>query len=667
MRSRSFQLAVLVLGLALSAAAQQQWVPLGPDGGDVRSFGRDPHANGRILLGTSSGQIFQSLNDGKTWKRYVQLGNGRDLVLDHIVFHPTRQGTVYIAAWSVEENSGDIFRSVDDGRTWRPLREMRGKSVRAFDLAASNPNVMVAGALDGVYRSADGGDHWSLISPPGHVDIRNIESIAIDPRNPDIIYAGTWHLPWKTTDGGLTWTNIKQGIIDDSDVFSIIIDPVDPRVVYASACSGIYKSETGGSLFRKVQGIPFSARRTRVLKQDPADRNVVYAGTTEGLWKTADGGTTWRRVSSPSLIINDILLDPARQQSLLLATDRSGVLASTDGGEALVASNRGFSHRQVTAILIDQQDSSRIFAGVINDKEFGGVFSSRDGGQSWDQSNTGLGGRDIFSLQQTRSGLLVAGTNRGVFVLDPNAALSAWIAREKVVNVVETTVRATKQAKARTVRKTVFGKLTARINDLHVAPDAWFAATAEGIFATNDEGRSWHGGAVDKQSEFVSVAASADVVVAATRRAVVVSTDRGQSWKSVALPADVSMVANVEVAPTNRIYLAAREGAYRSEDAGLSWQRLTRLPVNQLASIYYDEDGQRLLTTTTTSTQIFQSTDFGMTWKRAETGWMLKRIRTARGRVLATTNFDGIVAHPDSLPATAAASSGSSTGGLNDD
>jgi photosystem II stability/assembly factor-like uncharacterized protein len=143
------------------------------------------------------------------------------------------------------------------------------------------------------------------------------------------------------------------------------------------------------------------------------------------------------------------------------------------------------------------------------------------------------------------------------------------------------------------------------------------------------------------------VAASPEVVVASTRKAVVVSLDRGQSWKPVELPAEVSMVSNVAVAPASRLYIAAREGAYRSEDSGLSWERLTRLPVNQLASIYYDEETQRLLTTSETSTHMFHSADFGKTWKRADTGWILRRIRAARGRVLATTIFDGIVSQPD--------------------
>ncbi|HWZ42587.1 MAG TPA: hypothetical protein VNW97_03890, partial [Candidatus Saccharimonadales bacterium] len=247
-------------------AMAQQWKPLGPDGGDVRSFAYDPRDANRIFLGTSAGRLYLSTDGGSTWSRHAHLGNSSDMVLDNIVIDPTNSRTIYVAAWSVESStSGEMFRSLNGGRSWELLPDLHGKSIRALALAPSNPRVLVAGALDGVFRSRDGGDSWERISPVNHAEIKNVESIAVDPGNPDIIYAGTWHLPWKTEDGGRSWHNIRNGVIEDSDVFSIIIDPQNPSVVFASACSGIYKSETAGSQFRKIQGIPFSARRTRVL------------------------------------------------------------------------------------------------------------------------------------------------------------------------------------------------------------------------------------------------------------------------------------------------------------------------------------------------------------------------------------------------------------------
>ena len=108
----------------------------------------------------------------------------------------------------------------------------------------------------------------------------------------------------------------------------------------------------------------------------------------------------------------------------MLATDRAGVLASEDGGHSFVTSNHGYTHRYVTSILADKNDSNTLYVGVVNDREMGGVFVSHDGGQHWLQKSKGLDGRDVFTLKQASNGELVAGTNRGMFILAHNA--SEW-------------------------------------------------------------------------------------------------------------------------------------------------------------------------------------------------------------------------------------------------
>src|SRR6202140_5768226 len=406
LRTSLLLLAISLLSTALLASGP--WQVLGPDGGDARSLAYDAHNPDHILLGTSTGQMFASNDAGRTWSRLARLGD--DYVLDHIAIDPQDSNRIYVSAWSVSSQQiGEIFRTRDGGRNWENLPAMHGNSIRALAMYKGNSNVLVAGALNGVFRTKDGGNTWERLSPANSSDLKNIESIAIDPKDPNTVYAGTWHLAWKTDDGGANWHHINKGMIDDSDVFSVIVDSTNPAVVYASACSGIYRSDSAGDIFRKLQGIPFSARRTRVLKQDPKDPATVYAGTTEGLWKTTDGGKNWKHVTSSEVVVNDVLVDPRNSNRVLLATDRSGVLASDDGAQTFAASNHGYTHRYVSSILADQHDSSTIMVGVVNDREFGGVFSTRDAGQSWQQKRAGLGGRDVFALQQIPNGL-IAGT-----------------------------------------------------------------------------------------------------------------------------------------------------------------------------------------------------------------------------------------------------------------
>src|SRR5208337_269297 len=521
LRTSLLLLAVSLLSTALLASGP--WQVLGPDGGDARSLAYDAHNPDHILLGTSAGQMFVSNDAGRTWSRLARLG-GDDYVLDHISIDPQDSNRIYVSAWSVSSQQiGEIFRTRDGGRNWETLPAMHGKSIRAMAIHKGDSKVIVAGALDGVYRTNDGGNSWERLSPANSAEIKNIESIAVDPKDPNTVYAGTWHLAWKTPDGGATWQHMNKGMIDDSDVFSVIVDHDNPSLVFASACSVIYKSETAGTLFSKIQGIPFTARRTRVLKQDPTNENIVYAGTTEGLWKTVDLGKSWKRVSSEEVVVNDVFVDPRDSNHVLIATDRSGVMASTNGAATWETSNHGYAHRYVSALLADNQNANTLYVGLVNDREYGGVFYSHDNGQHWMQKSAGLGGRDVFALKQTASGMLVAGTNRGIFYNDPTT--TEWKPMNAVA--VAESKNLPRKGSKKPVTTTIWHKsvLEARVNDLELDSRRWFAATTSGVYTSTDMGKAWHGGRVLGQQDFVSVRAKGETVVAATRSTVMVSSD----------------------------------------------------------------------------------------------------------------------------------------------
>jgi photosystem II stability/assembly factor-like uncharacterized protein len=644
-------LIILVVALAATTSVWAgQWVAVGPDGGDVRSLSYDPKNPERIFLGTNTGTLFTSEDGGHSWSRFAHLGSGDDYVLDHIAIDSDNSKHIFVAAWSVDDQqAGDLFRSTDGGKTWTALPGMHGKSIRAMTIAASDHKTIVTGALDGVYRSNDAGDSWQKISASSQNEIKNIESIAVDPKDPNVVYAGTWHLAWKTSDGGASWHHINKGMIDDSDVFSIIVDSSNPSVVFASACSGIYRSATGGDLFSKIQGIPFSARRTRVLKQDPTNPNTVYAGTTEGLWKTLDSGKTWKRVSNPEVVVNDVIVDPRNSNRVLIATDRSGVMASDDGAQTFVASNHGYTHRYVTAILADKKDPNSIIVGVVNDREWGGVFTSQDGGQHWIQKSAGLGGRDVFTLKQTSTGALLAGTNRGIFTLEQNS--SEWKPINTVINEkVSTRVVVKGKKKTSVATKTpVRSVLDAKVNDIEVTAKGWFAATTSGLFVSKNDGKSWSGGPVMGKSDFISVQANDDVIVVANRTNVLVSSDEGANWKQGTLSSYVSSIRGVTLTPESQILVASREGAFRSSDSGATWEHVMNgLPDKNISSISYDPGRKRLLATSMAAGIVFQSSDNGHTWHRGpDTGYPLRRISVVHGRYMAATPFDGVIVQPE--------------------
>jgi photosystem II stability/assembly factor-like uncharacterized protein len=653
--------AALLLGLCGQAAraANPPWAPMGPDGGDARRFAFSARDASRIYLGTTDSWIYASSDGGSSWSRLAKLGTQDDLVVDSLVVDRSDPRTLYAGVWVTDRSDGGVYLSHDQGHTWSESADMHGQSVRALAQAQSNPRVLVAGTLRGVYRSVDNGQHWREISPTGGSEIHEVESIAIDPYDPEIIYAGTWHLPWKTNDGGARWNGIRQGVIDDSDVFSMIVDPSRPSVMFLSACSGIYKSDNFGYEFRKVQGIPSTARRTRSLRMDPADRNTVYAGTTEGLYKTQDGGENWARTTGADVIVNDVYVDPRNPKHVLLATDRSGVLASEDGGAGFQESSTGFSQRQVATLLVDEKTPGTMYAGVINDKTFGGVFISNDLGGTWKQQSVGLGGRDVFVLAQSDDGILLAGSSNGVFRWDG----SSWTPADTITGPANPPPAPAKQKPAAHGGKTNQAaaatvadppaKLGGRVTALYVGGDSWYAATAQGVFRSTDRGESWapvltsdHPGTFSRAGDYLTIAANDNTVFIGHREGIMASSDAGATWQAAKLPAGLTALATLALTPDGTLWAGGREGVFYTQDHGISWTALKRLPVVAVNGLTWDPSGNRLIVTSAEGTLVYAVDPRDHSWSWWNTGWTVHSVASLNGRLAAASLYSGVVLQP---------------------
>ena len=635
-----------------SVQAQSPWTSVGPDGGDARSLVAVPEDPSHLYLGTTNSWIYESTDAGASWHRLARLDGTDDLVVDNIVVDAANPSLIYAAAWKLDAADGGLWVSGDGGRNWKSDPGLLGQSIRAFAQAPSDPKILFAGTLQGVFRSRDAGGSWTLISPPGSREIHEVESLAVDPKDPDTVYVGTWHLPWKTADGGGYWQNIKQGVIDDSDVFSIIVDPEKPNIVYASACSGIYKSANGGNVFRKIQGIPATARRTRVLRQDPIHRDTVYAGTTEGLYKTTDAGKTFERMTGPDVIVNDVFVDPKNPEHVLLATDRGGVLASDDAAVTFKPSNHGFSARKVEALLIDPANPSHVYAGVVNDKTYGGVFFSDDGGTQWKQVGDGLDGRDVFALALAEDGTVLAGTNSGIFALEPDS--SAWTPRNIIANTIAKPFADVVRGKHLTVEKHVkvpLNVLSSRIFSLDLTGDAWLASTASGLYTSKDKGFTWQGGPAVGAIDYISVAAHGDVMVAARSSGVALSNDAGQTWWPMGVPTALTRIHQVAFSTDGTLWVGAREGVYFTRDKGNTWMWVHRLPLVGVDDLFYDPHLNRVLVSSRGTDLVYSIDAKSLDWKWLQTGFPLALVRPAGDRLLAASLDDGVLAEPQSAKA----------------
>jgi photosystem II stability/assembly factor-like uncharacterized protein len=563
--------ACLCAGVGVRSVQAQVWQAMGPAGGDVRALASDPAHPEVLYMGTTDGAIFASRDAGADWEQLGAAGENQNAVVTAIIVDPRDSARLYAATWTREASGegGGVFLSRDGGVTWRDSG-LAGHAVRALAQAASDPAVLVAGTLDGVFLSRDSGETWQRVTPAGNAELRNFDSLAVDPRNPLVIYAGTFHLPWKTTDGGAHWTPIHAGMIDDSDVLSLVTDAENPWRIFASACSGIYRSDDAGGAWEKLEGIPYSSRRTPVIRQDAAHPAILYAGTTEGLWKTSDGGASWRRISPRSWVINSMMILPRAddgESRVLLGTEQHGVLASDDGGASFHASNVGFHHHRIVSLAVDWQDPDRAAAVLENTPD--GLLMTEDGGKSWVPMSAGLDGEAVRQIFSSPMGWWAALASGGLAQFDVKR--NAW-ARIGVV----ADIAAMDSASDFAGGKSELRAFRLAVNDMFFADAAWLAATEQGLFVSHDSGRSWTGLPFGPGELAVgSVRASSDgrKIRLVSSGGMIFSEDAGSTWAWHDLPLASGGAIRLEWTNDNTLLAVARTGLYISRDAGNSWTK----------------------------------------------------------------------------------------------
>jgi len=591
---------LFVLTTLACVAAHAQWHSIGPFGGAAEVVRADPNRAGTVLAATRDGLLYRSTDSGASW---THLAFPAELsgTLHVLEIDRRRPGVWYVGIESdIAWNSG-LYRTVDGGASWNLLAGLKGKAIWSLAIWEINPQVMAAGAADGVFLSRDGGENWRRISPQENAELRPVVALAFDPVHSEVLYAGTTHLPWRTVDGGATWQSIHDGMLDDSDVFSISVDPSRPPIVYASACSGAYRSITAGRQWTRL-ATPRGAFRTYLVTLDPRHSGTVFAATSAGLLKSSNSGAAFHKVSDAS--VKSIAFDPSRPGWMYFASTTAGLMVSTDGGETLRESNRGFSNRTVTGIsgaggllyvstaydtgagglYVSSDRGAHLLpaggAGITGHRNllltaampgrpqvvfaaaYQGLWKSSDAGRSWaavaapgDGSVTALAA--VERKAAGRQDSLLAGTSSGLFLsLDDAATWTQVIAKETAA--------------------------AARVRLLQSSSGSDVAAvTDSGAFASFDAGVTWTAcGTPALGIQWYSVAvrnAGVPMVLAASSHGLFRSTDGCRTWSLMATGSlDAGTVSAVIAHPQNAAEFFAVQGGvvWRSVDGGLIWRPL---------------------------------------------------------------------------------------------
>src|SRR4051812_9083424 len=287
-------------------------------------------ANNRQSTSWGDG-IFKSTDGGKT---FTNMGLRNSKHIGRILIDPANNDVVIVAAQGPLFGSGGergVYKTTDGGKSWTQVLKV-DEMTGASDLAMSytDPKTIYAttyqrlrvaccmnggGPGSGLWKSVDGGDHWTRVAGNGWPD-GPLGRIGIDTyrKNGNTLYANV-----EGPGGGGRGGRGGAGA-----------DTTAGAATPAASTTGVYRSDDAGQSWRKVSGVNPRPMYFSQIRVDPSDANRIYMGGV-GLHMSTDGGANFQPDIAEAIHddIHAIWIDPSNSDHLIIGGD-GGLATSYD-------------------------------------------------------------------------------------------------------------------------------------------------------------------------------------------------------------------------------------------------------------------------------------------------------------------------------------------------
>jgi photosystem II stability/assembly factor-like uncharacterized protein len=681
MRNLPSAIAVLVLLVCSACAAAAatpdygdlHWRLLGPfRGGRVLTVSGVPTQPQTFYFGAVNGGVWKTIDTGRTWQ---PIFDGQPVgSIGALAVAPSNPDVVYVGTGEADMRSdiaqGDgMYRSRDAGRSWTKIGLSDSQQIGRILVDPRDPDTLFVAALGhpygpnterGVFRSRDGGQHWTRVLGQGE-DTGAID-LVFEPGHPQVIYAALWQVrrtPWniyppasgpgsglyKSTDGGDTWTPLRgNGFPEHVGRIGIAISDSVPSRVYAIVdgdAGGLYRSDDAGAHWRLASGDPRTWQRGWYfgrITADPKNADRVYALNTIVL-RSDDGGAHFNPLKGDATgdDFHELWIDPQHPERQILGVDQ-GAIVTTNGG--LTWSSW---HNQPTAQMYHVSTDDRFPYRVYGAQQDSGAVALP----------SAASGNANISMEQFKE--VTAGGEAGMIAPDPKdpdivygGGVERLDLRTEQTHSVDPTLRDPDALYRRTwTLPLVFSQAD---------PTALYYANQR-LFRTRDGGRHWSAISPDLTREDPQVPSNLDAVTAANnlgtgpRRGVIYaiapspldgkllwtgtddglvwrSADGGAHWSNVTPPAltawaKVGMIEashfdrNVAYVAVDRHRLDDRHPyVYRTRDGGRTWQAIVAgIRDGDFVNAVREDPKQRGLLYAATELGVYLSYDDGEHWQ----------------------------------------------------
>jgi photosystem II stability/assembly factor-like uncharacterized protein len=469
----------------------------------------DPHV---IAAGTADG-VYLSNDAGDTWKRISPEDDKELRPVVSLAFHPYERRTLYAGTTHLP------WRTNDGGLTWTSIHDGMLDDSDVFSITPDpgRPDVILASACSGVYRSYDAGKLWTRLPTP--LGAFRVYLVTRDLRNSQLIFAATTTGLLRSLNGGAAWTKVSTNVIK-----SIAFDPADPKRMYAASVNaGILRSDDEGMTFQDSNnGFSDHNLTTLVGADNVLYTAAIYEGAGSGLFRSEDQGHTWIPVTgagSASENFRFVRATPGRPNLLFAVTLRS-LLKSADGGRTWshMPSPGGHPVHALDVLPIGNPAPHQTAGPEIFAATDGGLFRTANEGLLWKPvplaatTEKASAPPPIQWIQSSSASALAVGTGRAAYL--STDAGKTWVACAAPLEAAQWYGLASDSKPA----------------------GITLAATSHGLFRSSDGCRSWQSartGGSGTVSLVVSHPTLAETFVVAQSGRLFVSSDGGLEWQAL--------------------------------------------------------------------------------------------------------------------------------------
>ncbi len=331
--------------------------------------------------------MYKSTDAGKTWK-HIGLRDSRQIA--KVLVDPKNPDLVYAAVlghvYGPHPERG-VFRSKDGGATWQKILD-RGNEVGAVDLAFDPQDSKIIYATvwgarrptwsqyapielpgSGLWKSTDGGDHWTQLTSPVFPKEWHRAGIATSGTRVYVVHDSDGL--YRSDDRGATWTKINStpGISSRGWYFcEVTVNPHNPDDVWIPNVA-VYHSTDGGKNFTINRGAP-GGDDYRIIWMDEKNPRHMVLGSDQGTNVSLNGGRTWSSwYNQPTAQFYHVITDNQFPYWIYGSQQDSGTAAvpnRTNHGEIDARDWISVGGEESGYIAIDPKDHNILYIGNTN-------------------------------------------------------------------------------------------------------------------------------------------------------------------------------------------------------------------------------------------------------------------------------------------------------------